>query len=528
MRALTRGRSGRVQGRPSWQQAAPAARVETVTDQTPPPQQGPPAGSTSYDGQGPGAHPGSSHGQAHGQAHGQGHGQAHAGASYDSHSGTWSHGTGGSSHDISLDRFLAALRDRGLPRRSEEKWIGGVCAGIAERLRVDPLIVRAGFILLGLVLGAGVTVYLLAWLLLPDRHGSILLERAVRHSDGGAITLMVVTIVVVSSGFGWLWGWGSGWGPGPLVPLLVVGLCVWAYMSTRSGQPGPAPAPGTPYSTGGTPRPDTGPVYASSATAQTPAPSYAAPPAYSAPPSSYDPSTGGRTTPPAPPAPQTRIDPQPPKPCRRRLGGALSWALLGLAAAVGGVTAIVMQQTSYDDVAGRVGIAAALGVIGAGLLAAGFAGRKAAGVAFVGWLLAAVTAVLVILPKDLTLNGEYGDATWTPSAATTQKYELATGDGRLDLTGVTAPTSQVVVPAKVSFGHLTVVVPAGVPVEIRTHVGLGALEVEDGIEREIGWESDTGGKDVDRTIRLGAQPATLVVDANVGIGAITVERKPAR
>ncbi|WP_197275040.1 PspC domain-containing protein [Luteipulveratus halotolerans] len=490
-----------------------------MTDQTPPPppQQGPPTGSTSYDGQG----------AAPGQSHGQPHGQAHGGASYDGRTGTWSHGTGGSGHDISFDRFLGALRDRGLPHRSDEKWIGGVCAGIAERLRVDPLIVRAGFILLGLVLGAGVTLYLIAWLLLPDRRGTILLERAVRHSDGGAITLMVVTVLVVSSGFGWMWGWGSGWGPGPLIPLLVIGLCVWAYLSSRTGQPGVAPTSDSPYSSGGSmPTPDmtqapAAPAYASAA-APTTQPRYAS----TAPPSSWT-SGDGRTPPPAP-VPRTRIEPQPPRPRRRPLGAALSWALLGLAAAVGGVTSVVLQQTAQDDVAGRVGIAAALGAIGAGLLAAGFAGRKAAGVAFVGWLLALVTAVLVILPKDLTLNGEYGDATWTPSAATTQKYELATGDGRLDLTGVAAPTSQVVVPAKVSFGQLTVVVPAGVPVEIRTHVGLGALEVEDGIEHEIGWKSDTGGKDVDRTIRLGAQPATLVVDANVGIGAISIERKPAR
>lgn len=56
-------------------------------------------------------------------------------------------------------------------RRSDERVLGGVCAGLAERLGVDPLFVRLATVLAGLVSG-GLTVvaYLVAWVLIPPRN----------------------------------------------------------------------------------------------------------------------------------------------------------------------------------------------------------------------------------------------------------------------------------------------------------------------------------------------------------------------
>jgi len=44
----------------------------------------------------------------------------------------------------------------------------GTAAGIAEHLDVDPTIVRVGFAALTLVGGAGIPLYLAAWLLIPE------------------------------------------------------------------------------------------------------------------------------------------------------------------------------------------------------------------------------------------------------------------------------------------------------------------------------------------------------------------------
>ncbi|BDZ59122.1 PspC domain-containing protein [Barrientosiimonas endolithica] len=153
-----------------------------------------------------------------------------------------------------LDRFFASLRGSGL-FRAEDRWIGGVCAGLAERLRVDPLIVRAAFVLLGLTFGIGIPLYLVAWLLLPDRQGTILLERGLRTGDVGAVVLMIVAIVVVTSGFGWAWGWG---GPGPLLPLVVVAGAVWFVLSrnrpaTPSPYAGATSTPTAPFPSAGAP-----------------------------------------------------------------------------------------------------------------------------------------------------------------------------------------------------------------------------------------------------------------------------------
>ena len=49
-------------------------------------------------------------------------------------------------------------------------WIAGVCAGIANRLRIDPAIVRVAVIVTGLFLPKPVIVaYLIAWLVLDER-----------------------------------------------------------------------------------------------------------------------------------------------------------------------------------------------------------------------------------------------------------------------------------------------------------------------------------------------------------------------
>ena len=61
--------------------------------------------------------------------------------------------------------------------RSRKALIGGVCAGVAHRLGVDPLLIRAGVIALTFAGGFGLVAYLVAWLLLPDHHGQILLHK---------------------------------------------------------------------------------------------------------------------------------------------------------------------------------------------------------------------------------------------------------------------------------------------------------------------------------------------------------------
>jgi phage shock protein PspC (stress-responsive transcriptional regulator) len=54
--------------------------------------------------------------------------------------------------------------------RSEDRMIAGVCAGLAEYLRIDPTLVRVLAVVLGLVFCPVVPIgYLIAWAIIP-RH----------------------------------------------------------------------------------------------------------------------------------------------------------------------------------------------------------------------------------------------------------------------------------------------------------------------------------------------------------------------
>ena len=55
----------------------------------------------------------------------------------------------------------------GLYRSSRDKMIGGIAAGIAEYLNIDPTVVRILFVLLALVGGGGAILYAILWIVLP-------------------------------------------------------------------------------------------------------------------------------------------------------------------------------------------------------------------------------------------------------------------------------------------------------------------------------------------------------------------------
>jgi phage shock protein C len=70
-----------------------------------------------------------------------------------------------------------AGRDRGGPavaalnrlRRSRtDRWLGGVCGGLAQLLGLAPWIWRLMFVLLALCAGTGFMAYLLLWIFVPE------------------------------------------------------------------------------------------------------------------------------------------------------------------------------------------------------------------------------------------------------------------------------------------------------------------------------------------------------------------------
>ena len=54
--------------------------------------------------------------------------------------------------------------------RWKNKMIGGVCAGLAEYLDLDPTIVRIVWVLMVLFAGFGILLYVILWLIMPKQQ----------------------------------------------------------------------------------------------------------------------------------------------------------------------------------------------------------------------------------------------------------------------------------------------------------------------------------------------------------------------
>jgi phage shock protein PspC (stress-responsive transcriptional regulator) len=148
--------------------------------------------------------------------------------------------TPGSAPTPALDRFFATLR-RSPVQRSQDGVLAGVAAGVADRLSVSRAVIRVAMVALAL-LGPGVLLYLLAWLLMPDAQGRIRLEGAIRGGQGSSIVLLIVTVLsFFSTLFGGAWqlvpgrpGMPGMYGNGAGLWLLLV-LAAIAIIGVKNG-----------------------------------------------------------------------------------------------------------------------------------------------------------------------------------------------------------------------------------------------------------------------------------------------------
>jgi phage shock protein C len=85
-----------------------------------------------------------------------------------------------------------------LRRNTEDRVIAGVCGGLGRYFNTDPLWFRLGFVLVTLAGGAGILIYLIAWLIIPEaRPGESL---AARDSERGAQGPVVAGVALIGIG----------------------------------------------------------------------------------------------------------------------------------------------------------------------------------------------------------------------------------------------------------------------------------------------------------------------------------------
>jgi phage shock protein PspC (stress-responsive transcriptional regulator) len=467
------------------------------------------------------------------------------------------------------DRFFDSVRRSGL-YRSEDRWVGGVASGLADRLGWDPLLVRGLLFLSFFLSGAGLVLYGIGWALLPEqRDGRIHLQRAL-HGDFDVAILGAAATAVV--GFAWNGGVGGWWDGGgwewlvALVWIAVWGTVIWLVVryaiqrrderqAWAQGWHGPTPAPGP-----GVP-PAPGVPAASSAPAGAPP----APAAFAVP-------APGATTDPRAEAARLRAEAQAraaqdragaaqekaqarawaaqerararaARPVVRGPGGSTVAAVLGVALLVGALLLAQEQGLldlpwTWDSSLGLAWLGIALAIVGLGIVVSGLRGRSSGVLGFL-----AIVGLVVAVPFGslladdapwpvATLDGPgrevRGDAVVVPRTVEDAEagYSLRFGDPTIDLTRLDLsnvhPSDPVRVPIDLAAGSARVVVPDGVPVAADVDVAAGTArwDVEAAGAEQAGFGSTTFLNDQART----ADPV-LVLDVEVAAGEIRIEEE---
>lgn len=171
--------------------------------------------------------------------------------------------------------FFDSVRRTGLVR-TDQRWVGGVAGGLAQRLNVDPVLVRCIWAVLCVFSGVGLLLYGIAWALLPEEgDGRIHLQQAL-HGEAesglaGAAAAVVAGFVLQHRGVLPVWWYATDdWAGGfSLVfwTLMQVGLTagiIWLVIVLLRGRrqdprpgafaPGPRVAPARPNPRGAAPR----------------------------------------------------------------------------------------------------------------------------------------------------------------------------------------------------------------------------------------------------------------------------------
>jgi phage shock protein PspC (stress-responsive transcriptional regulator) len=437
---------------------------------------------------------------------------------------------------------LGVVRDRGTG------WLGGVCAGLAHRLGVDPLLVRALAIVLVFAGGFGLVAYLVAWLILPDTLGGIPL-RDIGEGSVTGILLVVALVILLASGisFGertWLGGW--------FVPLAAIAIFFLVRNGRRTdGQqampptgtpPGAVPPPvpygssaPAPYAGGPAQEPTTPSVskktpmasYAAPAPARYGALTYAPPGTPGAPlgPSVPGPGAPGGTIPPVPPVVPRPLPPRPQRRPSPRGSGAI---VLGLAVIGYGLGFLLDGPIDINGSPHFLGLLIALGFASLGALALGLAGRRGGA--------ASVLTVLLILPVGVSAlieKAPFPDratvVTWAPTGSA--GYNIGAGSATLDLSTL-VPTDTTTAPehytltVSVGVGELVVLVPDGVDINLDSSVGLGSSDLGAFVPTE-GRVDGVGSNRSASFSTAGTDPARAVIDLNinVGLGDLTLREK---
>jgi phage shock protein PspC (stress-responsive transcriptional regulator) len=145
-----------------------------------------------------------------------------------------------------------------LRRNRSGAVLGGVCAGLAPRMGVDPLVLRVGFVIAAVAGGVGIGLYAICWVLLPaDATGPAegRLGRAFGRRESwqvaGGIVLLVLSALLLFRAWGIWVGDAIVW---PLVLASGGGALIWRPSQRAAVVDAPAREQAKPGGGAGRPR----------------------------------------------------------------------------------------------------------------------------------------------------------------------------------------------------------------------------------------------------------------------------------
>ena len=332
-----------------------------------------------------------------------------------------------------------------LRRDPNGKIVAGVCSGLGRHFGIDPVIFRIGFAALTLAGAAGVVIYLLAWLFVPEdgqevaKGTAMLSDRRITRRTTAWVLAGIALLVLLND-------WNDRPDKGGVVAALILGGAAVALFSSRSG--GDPPTRWSPPHPAGPP-PEPGPESESGPAAE-----------------------AGPTTTATLPLLTAPAEPPAPRPPRSPLGR----ITLSVLSILGGLL-LLLDRTGGADVALSSYLALALLVVGGALVLATWWGRSR-GLLVVGILLAGAAATTALI--DVPLGAGIGERTYRPAGVADLRpaYRLAVGDLTLDLREVApAPGTTEVIDARVGLGRVVVVVPDDARVVVHGRVRAGELDV---------------------------------------------------
>ncbi|MER6114984.1 PspC domain-containing protein [Streptomyces sp. NPDC001743] len=415
-----------------------------------------------------------------------------------------------------------------LCRTPRQKVVAGVCGGLGRYCNVDPVIFRIVLGVLSVTGGLGLIFYGFAWLLIPAEGEE---ENEARRLLSGRVegaSLIAVLCALIGCGlFLSMLGNSGTLAFSAMLAVAVIGFTVWTqHRRTADPQEGTSPA-------------------ADRAVSDAP-PEVKAPPKPSGPSWWRDPIVKDGTTGPVAtgylwgppdavadgPAPGARgaaaapfLPPQRSREVRgrpRSVGG----AVFVTAMVAGGLGTGLSWDSHPLGTSLQIGLAAALAVFGAGMLITAFAGRTGFGTLLLAMITAGLLAGASALPKDITTHWVREE--WHPAsvAAVQPRYQVGSGQAKLDLARVTVPAGGTVrTEVEVGAGRIVVHVPETATVRVHARAGIG----------DITLPGDRRQEDVDvrpsqneyRTLPPavgGTSAGTVVLDLEVGLGQVEVIR----